>query len=152
MRIRDDLPSFEGPDVTWLGDASAALEPAPGTVLLVHFFAVSCDMCKTQLPRLVDWRDRTFAGKLRIIGVHMPRFPEDVDLPRVKTVVHEHRLTHPVAVDDQHTITNRFENEYVPSYFTFDADRKLIHKKAGEKALDFVEKAITRALGSASIG
>jgi len=149
MRIRDRLPALDGPGVTWLGDAAArdaALAPAPGTVLLVHFFAVSCEQCKTQLPRLVSWRDETFAGALRLVGVHMPRFPEDVDLPRVRGVAEEHGLVHPVAVDDEHAITDRFENEFVPAYYTFDAERNLIHKKAGETALDFVEKAIARAL------
>ncbi len=150
MRMGDAIPSLDGPGVTWLGaDPSAkdaALEPAPGTALLVHYFAVSCELCKSQLPTIRAWRDETYAGRLRVIGVHMPRYPEDVDLPRVRGVVEEHGLTHPVAVDDEHTITDRFGNEFVPCYYTFDAERKLVHKKAGETALEFVQKAIDRAL------
>ncbi|MDP3938531.1 MAG: TlpA family protein disulfide reductase, partial [Deltaproteobacteria bacterium] len=99
MKMGDKLPLLNGPGVTWLDDTAArdtALAPAPGTVLLVHFFAVSCEQCKSQLPRLVEWRDKTYAGRLQLVGVHMPRFPEDVDLPRVKSVVAEYGLAHPV--------------------------------------------------------
>ncbi len=145
MKIGDSMPALDGPGVTWLGDGPGAAS-APGAVTLVHFFSVSCELCKTQLPQVVAWRDRTFTGRLRVIGVHMPRYPEDVDLPRVKAVVEEYRLTHPVAADDEHTITDRFANEFVPSYYTFDRDGKLAHKKAGETAPKFVEQAIERAL------
>jgi thiol-disulfide isomerase/thioredoxin len=145
MKMGDPLPALDGPGVTWLNDGTGA-KPAPGAVTLVHFFAVSCELCKTQLPQIVEWRDRTYAGKIRVIGVHMPRYPEDVDLPRVRAVAAEHRLTHPVAVDDEHTITDRFANEFVPAYYTFDREGKLAHKKAGETALKFVQQAIDRAL------
>ncbi len=149
MKMGDKLPPLDGAGVTWLGGETArnaALAPTPGTLLLVHFFAVSCEQCKTQLSTLVEWRDKTYAGRVQLVGVHMPRFPEDVDLPRVKAVAAEYGLTHPVAVDDEHTITDRFENEFVPAYYTFDADRTLVHKKAGETALEFVEKALLRGL------
>ncbi|MDP3939838.1 MAG: redoxin domain-containing protein [Deltaproteobacteria bacterium] len=149
MKMGDKLPSLDGAGVSWLDDTAvrkAALAPEPGTVLLVHFFAVSCEQCKSQLPTLVEWRDKTYAGRVQLVGVHMPRYPDDVDLPRVKSVVAEYGLAHPVAVDDEHTITDRFANEFVPAYYTFDAERTLVHKKAGDTALGFVEKAILRGL------
>lgn len=145
MKMGDPLPELDGPGVTWLNDGAGAAT-APGAVTLVHFFSVSCELCKTQLPQIVEWRDRTYAGKIHVIGVHMPRYPEDVDLPRVRAVAQEHRLTHPVAVDDEHAITDRFANEFVPAYYTFDREGKLAHKKAGETALKFVQQAIDRAL------
>ena len=145
MKMGDPIPALDGPGITWLNDGAGAVS-APGAVTLVHFFSVSCELCKTQLPQIVEWRDGTYAGKIRVIGVHMPRYPEDVDLPRVRAVAEEHRLTHPVAVDDEHTITDRFANEFVPAYYTFDREGKLAHKKTGETALKFVQQAIDRAL------
>jgi thiol-disulfide isomerase/thioredoxin len=146
MKIGEPLPPLDGPGVTWLHDGSAAGRRADGAVTLVHFFSISCELCKTQLPDLLKLRDRFEKGGLRLVGVHMPRYPEDVDLPRVKAVVEEYGLTHPVAVDDEHTITDRFENEFVPSYYTFDRKGALAHKKAGETALEYVGQAIERLL------
>jgi len=147
MKIGDPLPPLDGPGVTWLNNGSVAGKPADGVVTLAHFFSVSCELCKTQLPDLLKLRDR-FKQGVRLIGVHMPRYPEDVDLPRVKAVVEEYGLTHPVAVDDEHTITDRFGNEFVPAYYTFDRKGALVHKKAGETALEYVGQAIERALKS----
>jgi thiol-disulfide isomerase/thioredoxin len=147
MKIGDPLPPLDGAGVTWLNNGSVAGKPADGVLTLVHFFSVSCELCKTQLPDVLKLRDR-FKPGVRVIGVHMPRYPEDVDLPRVKAVVEEYGLTHTVAVDDEHTITDRFGNEFVPSYYTFDRKGLLVHKKAGETALEYVEQALERALKS----
>ncbi|KFM99351.1 thiol-disulfide oxidoreductase ykuV domain protein [Bacillus clarus] len=44
----------------------------------------------------------------------------------------EHGITQPILVDNQHKITDAFENQYVPAYYVFDKTGVLRHFQAGE--------------------
>ncbi|MBK9622813.1 MAG: hypothetical protein IPO31_26845 [Candidatus Obscuribacter sp.] len=52
-------------------------------------------------------------------------------------------------MDNWHTITDRFENKYVPALYLFDAEHKMRHFQAGEKAVKMTEPVVQRVLGLA---
>ena len=65
----------------------------------------------------------------------------------VKKAIDEYEVKQPCVVDNWHTITDRFENKYVPALYLFDADHKMRHFQAGEKAVKMTEPVIQRVLG-----
>jgi hypothetical protein len=84
---------------------------------------------------------------LQVVAMHMPRYEEDTNVERVKQDVAEYRMTQPVGLDHEHTVTNRFENEYVPAFFVFGKDGTLKFRAAGDKGFQKVEPKVREALG-----
>ena len=145
------MPSFEGATEWFNATGAAALEQAKGHPLLVHFWSVSCGLCKEKLPRVAEWRDRHEAEGLRVIAVHMPRYPEDTDVEAVRDAVTTCRITEPCAVDNEHKLRDAFKNEqgFVPAYYLFDAEGKMRCFAAGEHALGIITPALERVLAAA---
>ncbi len=147
MRIGTQMPSLSG--VEWLnGDAAEVDPPVDGHPTLVHFWSVSCGMCKENLPTLAQWREERRAEGLRVVAIHMPRYPADTDIEGVKAAVAEFGLVEPCAIDNEHKLRDAFGNDrgYVPAYYVFDGQRKLRGFAAGERGLGLIRPAIDRVL------
>ncbi|MDP5276226.1 redoxin domain-containing protein [Chengkuizengella axinellae] len=145
MRLRSELPDFEG--VTEWVNGSLSKADLAGKPVLIHFWAVSCHMCKESLPQINEWRTKYEEEfNLKVLGVHMPRSEKDTDIPVAKETIEKYELEHPVMIDNQHAITDKFQNEYVPAYYLFDENHQLRHFQAGEKGLKMVEQRINKIL------
>ena len=148
MRIGTEMPSLDGA-TEWLNATGAAAEAkAEGRPTLVHFWSVSCGICKENLPRVARWRDERAADGLRVVAVHMPRHESDTDVEKVREVVGEYQITEPCAVDNEHKLKDAFQNEqgYVPAYYLFDAEGKLRCFAAGERGINLVAASLERLL------
>lgn len=148
MRIGTEMPKLDGA-TEWFGSTQAhAEEEIKGHPTLVHFWSVSCEMCKENLPRVAEWRDKLHADGLRVIAIHMPRYEADTDVESVHDAVAEYNITEPCAIDNQHKLRDAFQNEqgYVPAYYLFDADGKLKSFAAGERGFSMVSAALDRIL------
>jgi thiol-disulfide isomerase/thioredoxin len=146
------MPSLEGA-TEWFGSTQAHAEAEiKGHPTLVHFWAVSCGICKENLPRITEWRDARRASGLRVIAVHMPRYESDTDTEAVRDAIAKYNITEPCAVDNQHKLRDAFGNEqgYVPAYYLFDAEGKLKSFAAGERGFNMVSAALERLLAQAS--
>ncbi|HEX8709087.1 MAG TPA: redoxin domain-containing protein [Pyrinomonadaceae bacterium] len=151
MRIGTQMPRLEGA-TEWFGGTGAHAEAeAQGHPTLVHFWAISCGICKENLPRIAEWRDGRGAEGLRVIAVHMPRYEADTDVEEVRAAIAEYNITEPCAIDNEHKLRDAFQNEqgYVPAYYLFDAEGKLRSFAAGERGLDLVSSALERTLAAA---
>jgi len=154
MRIGTLMPSLEGA-TEWFGGTQAHAEAEiKGHPTLVHFWAVSCGVCKENLPRITEWRDARRASGLRVIAVHMPRYEADTDTEAVRDAIAQYNITEPCAVDNQHKLRDAFQNEqgYVPAYYLFDAEGKLKSFAAGERGFNMITAALERLLAQASQG
>lgn len=151
MRIGTEMPTLDGATEWLKGSAEEALAEAKGRPVLVHFWSLSCGMCKENLPRVGEWRDNYREAGLRLIAVHMPRYPADMDVNSVREAISEYGITEPCAVDNEHKLRDAFHNEhgYVPAYYLFDRDHKLKGFAAGEYGVKVMEPALTRLLGVA---
>jgi thioredoxin-like negative regulator of GroEL len=148
MRLRTEIPALEGA-TEWV-NGTVNKEDLVGKPILVHFWAVSCYLCKESLPMLNIWREQYGAQYgLQVIGVHMPRSEKDTDIDAAKAVISEYELTHPVMIDNSHVIAEAFQNEYVPAFYLFDQSNQLRHFQAGEKGLKMVEQRLHKILGVA---
>ena len=152
MRIGTEMPSLEGATEWFNSTGAAAAEQAKGHPTLIHFWSVSCGICKDSMPRVAEWRDRRTDDGLRVIAIHMPRHASDTDTEAVRDCITAHNITEPCAVDNEHKLRDAFLNEYgyVPAYYLFDAEGKLRCFAAGERGLQMIAPALERVLAGAS--
>ena len=151
IRIGTPMPSLEGA-TEWLhGAADEVLNDAQGHPVLVHFWSVSCGMCKDNLPSVAQWREAYRDAGLRVIAIHMPRYAEDTNVDSVRDAVAKYEISDPLAVDNEHKLRDSFQNEhgYVPAYYLFDEQHKLKSFAAGEYGVKVIEPAIARMLAAA---
>ena len=148
MKIGTQLPSLEGA-TEWIGATQAHAEAeAAGHPTLVHFWSVSCDVCKENLPFVALLRDRKRDQGLRVIGVHLPRYPADLDVEAVRDLVSRYGMTEPMAIDNGHKLRDAFQNDegFVPAYYLFDAEGKLRGSGVGRRGLEMLKPAFERLL------
>jgi thiol-disulfide isomerase/thioredoxin len=145
MRLREELPDFPG--VTEWVNGQVTKADLAGKPVLVHFWSVSCYMCKESLPQINEWRDKYKEQGLQVVGIHMPRSEADTDIQAIKDTIAQYNLTHPIAIDNAMKTTDAFQNEYVPAFYLFDETLQLRHFQAGEKGLNLLKKRLHRILG-----
>lgn len=151
LRIGTEMPSL-GDATEWFNATQARAESeSEGHPTLVHFWAVSCGICKDNMPRVSEWRDRMREEGLRVIAVHMPRYEADTNVEDVREAIAKYNITEPCAVDNMHKLREAFKNDqgYVPAYYLFDAEGKLRCFAAGERGLDMLSSALDRVMGAA---
>jgi thiol-disulfide isomerase/thioredoxin len=142
------LPSLKG-GTDWFNSEPIKDEDLKGKTVLIHFWAISCGICKESLPEVTEWSQKYASQGLRVISVHMPRQESDTNVEEVKKAIDEYGVKQPCVVDNWHEITDGFENKYVPAFYLFDTSGKMRDFKAGEKAPKMVEQAIERILKEA---
>lgn len=147
LRMDAPLPSIEG-GTDWFNSPPIKNDELKGVPVLIHFWAISCGICKESLPEISSWLDKYGSKGLKIVSVHMPRQESDTNIDAVKEAVKEYEVKQPCVVDNWHEITDGFENKYVPAFYLFDEDGKMRQFNAGEKAAKLVESAIERVLNA----
>lgn len=118
-----------------------------GHPTLIQFRAISCPMCKHNMPRLQSLVEGYTEFGLQLLSIHMPRSESDMDVEKVKIAVQELGLTGPCAIDNDHAIGNLFQTGGAwPYYFLFDAEGKLRSRAAGSLGLKMAENSLKRLL------
>jgi thiol-disulfide isomerase/thioredoxin len=152
MRIGAPVPRLDGA-TEWFGATQAHAEAdAAGQPTLIHFWSVSCGICKDNLPRVGQWRDELKERGLRVIAVHMPRYESDTDVEAVREAIANYGIIEPCAVDNEHKLREAFQNDqgYVPAYYLFDREGRLKSFAAGERGIDMLKSALDRLLTPAA--
>ncbi len=146
MRIGDPIPSFEGATTWFNGSLENTTEAIKDKPVLVHFWAVSCGICKDKMPQLNDIKKKYGELGLQTIAVHMPRYEADTDLDTVDQAIRDNKITEPTAVDSLHKVKDAFQNEqgWVPVYYLFDAEGKLKTRAAGEFGVSVLQGALDK--------
>ena len=151
MRIGTEMPSLDGATEWFNATQSRAENESEGHPTLVHFWAVSCGICKDNMPRVNEWRDARREEGLRVVAVHMPRYEADTNIEDVREAISKYNITEPCAVDNMHRLREAFKNDqgFVPAYYLFDAEGKLRCFAAGERGLDMLASALERVMAGA---
>ncbi len=145
MRVDAPLPSLTGA-TRWF-NSTVSREELIGQPTLIHFWSVSCHICKETMPGVVEWKEKYAPNGLRMVGIHVPRQEEDTDIGHVEELVNQYHMAHPIAVDNQLTIAGAFANEFVPAFYVFDREGKLRFRAGGDKGFQMVEGRIRRVCG-----
>lgn len=145
-RMDSPMPSLDG-GTDWFNSAPITKDELKGHTVIIHFWSISCGVCKESLPDVERWISSYGPKGLKVISVHMPRQESDTNVESVKECIDEYEIKQPVVVDNWHKITDALENKYVPAYYVFDTELKMRHFSAGEKAVKMVEPVLERLLG-----
>lgn len=146
MKLREQMPELDGATVWYNSEPIQKSDLIGNKPTLIHFWSVSCELCKTAMPNINEFRDE-YKDELNVIAVHMPRSENDLDLDLVQKVAEEHDITQPIFVDSDHALTDAFKNEYVPAYYVFDTEGQLRHFQAGDGGMKMLTKRVNRVLG-----
>ncbi len=146
--MRTPLPSLDGA-VEWIDDRPSS-EDLQGKPVLVHFWSLTCYLCHDVADQIRAWREKYEPLGLVFISVHQPRSEAELDVDAVRADAREAmRLTQPIAVDSEHAIVDRFQNQFVPAYYLFDRAHRLRHFQAGDKGYERITAAMERVLSEA---
>lgn len=132
---------------TWTNGGLPSASELEGHPVLVHFWSISCYICHDVVDQINKWRDIYGPQGLKVIAVHQPRGPEELDIANVTAdALGPMGITQPLAIDNEHTIVGRFANQFVPAYYVFNRNHELRHFQAGDKGYDRIEAAIVKVL------
>ncbi|CAN5616582.1 thiol-disulfide oxidoreductase YkuV [soil metagenome] len=140
------MPALVGATTWFNGSLDETTKNIEGKPVLVHFWAVSCGICKEKMPQLNELKAKYGALGLQTVAVHMPRYEADTDLDTVKEAVEANHIIEPTAVDSLHKLKDAFQNEqgWVPVYYLFDAEGKLKTRAAGEFGIGVLQGALDK--------
>lgn len=146
MRLNEKIPEF-GIAKEWINTEPLTTETISGKPICVHFWSVSCKLCKKAMPSFVRIRD-TYADTLQVISVHTPLSEDDMDLDlnEIRSVAAENDLTEPIAIDNEESLSKAFNIHFVPAYYLFDHSGKLRYIQRGKVNAKMLEKQIRRLI------
>ncbi|HEX5564013.1 MAG TPA: TlpA disulfide reductase family protein [Sporosarcina sp.] len=150
MKLHEQMPELNGATV-WLNGRYEKADLIGRSPTLIHFWSISCRLCKESMPYMNNLRSR-FKDRLNIIAVHMPRSEEDLNLQQIKKVAAEHNMTHPIFVDGELILTDAFDNQYVPAYYLFDKKGRLRHYQTERSGMGMLRKRVDRLLNEMDRG
>lgn len=146
------MPSLEGATTWFNGSQEDTEQRIKGKPVLVHFWAVSCGICKDKMPALRDLKKKYGVLGLQTVAVHMPRYEADTDLDTIKQAMEANNIDEVTAIDSLHKLKDAFQNEqgWVPVYYLFDAEGKLKTRAAGEYGVSVLTTALEKMFPAAS--
>ena len=149
MKLGRQMPELIG-ETVWLNGQYDNADLIGNRPTLIHFWSISCKLCKEVMPRINYLRDN-YKGDLNVIAVHMPRSTEDKDMQHIKKVAAVHDIAHPIFIDDDLILSDSFDVRYVPVCFLFDREGRLRHIQEGAYGMKLLEKRVKRVVDELKI-
>lgn len=144
LRIGTEMPELTGA-TDWLNGGEVGPQDVAGHLTLVHFWSVSCYICKNNMPTLKHWKQEFGNKGLKFVAVHMPRAENELDVAWVKRIAAEQGIDEACAIDNDHELGDRYQTGGLwPSYFLFDAEGKMRNRAAGDAGLKSIEATLNR--------
>ena len=73
---------------------------------------------------------------MAFISIHQPRSEAGLGIPAVKNDARdEMKITQPCAIDNEHAIVERFENQFVPAFYVFDRAHRAAPFSGGRQGI-----------------
>jgi len=130
----------------WLNSAPLTMEGLRGRVVLVEFWTRGCWNCRNVEPYIKAWHQRYRNRGLVVIGVHAPEFPYERDIDGLRSYLHDHAITYPVAVDNDFASWHAWQNRAWPALYLVDKKGVVQYQRIGEGGYEQTEAAIRRLL------
>jgi len=145
MKLRESMPELTGA-TEWVNSGELLKGDLIGTKpVLIHFWSISCYSCKKGMEK-INYFYEAYEDKLNVVTIHMPRSEEDRNTSLIKQTADAYQLKKPIAIDDNHTITDLFNNRYVPAFYLFDQKGKLRYLQSGKTGTTVLRTRINRIL------
>jgi glutathione peroxidase-family protein len=144
------LPAFKVE--RWVNSAPLTAAGLRGKVVLVDVWEYTCINWIRTLPYVQAWnRDYASLG-LVVIGVHSPEFEFSKRAENIDRGIREHKLTYPIAIDNEFAVWRALGNDAWPAKYLFDREGKLVKRWVGEGRYDEIESEIRRLLVAGNPG
>lgn len=144
-----DAPAFSGDLTNWINSKPLTLQDLKGKVVLVDFWTYSCINCIRTQPYLRGWYDTYKNSNFVIVGMHAPEFAFEKVPANVQKAVKDAKLTYPIALDNNFSTWNAYNNQYWPGSYLIDATGKVRRVHSGEGEYKETEAAIRDLLQEA---
>ena len=131
----------------WVNSKPLTLKKLRGKVVLIDFWTYSCINCLRTLPHVKAWYHAYHHRGLVVIGVHTPEFAFEHVPGNVRGAVHRLGVRYPVALDNDYSTWNAFQNQYWPAKYLIDRSGHLRYYHFGEGSYDTTEARIRTLLG-----
>lgn len=146
LRMRSPLPSLEGVS-SWVNGEMPTADELRGKPVVVQFWSITCYICHDVVEQVNAWREKFEKQGVVFLSVHQPRSESELDVDAVtKDALENMKITQPLAIDNEHTLVEKFQNQFVPAYYVFNRNHELRHFQAGDKGYDRIEAAIDRVV------
>ena len=133
----------------WINSPPLTPERLAGKVVLYDFWTYSCINCQRTIPYLRSWFDRYRDDGLVVVGIHSPEFDFEKVHKNVEAAAKRLDVTWPIALDDDMTIWERFENNSWPADYFADRRGRIVYSHIGEGDYTTAENVIRQLLGIA---
>ena len=120
-----------------------------GNVVLLNLWATWCGPCRAEVPALLSLHER-FAGRgFKVVGISLD---DPGDEPAVRDFVREQKITYPVALDKDGTLSKAFHVSVLPTSMLIDRQGRIVWQDIGMLSKDNPKLvgAIESALGKKS--
>jgi cytochrome c biogenesis protein CcdA/thiol-disulfide isomerase/thioredoxin len=137
----------------WLntpGDKPLSISGLKGRVVLIDFWTYSCINCQRTLPHVEAWNRSYAKDGLTIIGVHTPEFAFEHVASNVTQAAKQLGVVYPIALDNDYTTWDNYDNEYWPAEYLIDATGHVRHVDFGEGNYGQTESLIRTLLKTAN--
>lgn len=145
LPVEGQLPALDGA-VAWLNSPPLTPESLRGKVVVIDFWTYSCINCLRALPYVKTWYERYKDQGLVVIGIHAPEFAFEKNIANVKRAVADLEITYPIAIDNDYTLWQAFNNQYWPAHYFIDAQGRIRGHHFGEGNYDESEQLIRQLL------
>jgi cytochrome c biogenesis protein CcdA/thiol-disulfide isomerase/thioredoxin len=135
----------------WLNSDPLTMEQLRGKVVLVDFWTYSCINCIRTLPYLTNWYDTYKDKGFVIVGVHTPEFEFEKNPANVKQAIERFKIHYPVAMDNNYSTWDNFQNQYWPAHYLIDQNGIVRQVHFGEGKYLETENDIRALLGLAPL-
>lgn len=146
---RPAAPSFEGA-TGWLNVTRPLnAEDLRGHVVLVDFWTSCCINCLHTLPALKELEARFPASSFLVVGVHSPKFETERGTDRLEAIARQYRIQHPIAVDGNMAIWDRWGASSWPTLALIDSSGRIAWVGHGEPDVDELANVIAAEIARA---
>jgi thiol-disulfide isomerase/thioredoxin len=131
----------------WINTAEPlTMATLKGQVVLVDFWTYCCINCIHVIPDLKFLEEKYKDQPFVVIGVHSGKFDQEKDVENIRTAVKRYAIEHPVAVDSDFAIWQRFGARAWPTVMLIDSTGRPVGQVSGEGHREVLDRAIAKVL------
>jgi len=146
-----DMKAVEFPAQTrWLNTSEkVTLSSLRGRVVILDFWTYCCINCLHTLPRLAELEKAYSDKPLTVLGIHSGKFEQERSDEKVRQAIEKYEIHHPVAMDDDYSIWNRWGVRAWPTLVFIDTEGNVAGTTSGEPELGELKRIVDALLEKA---
>ncbi|MDE1770038.1 MAG: redoxin domain-containing protein [Thaumarchaeota archaeon] len=130
-------------DFDWINTKEPlSLEKLRGHIIVLDFWTYCCINCMHTLPVLAELEKKYKDRPVIFIGVHSAKFFNEKDRKNIEQAVMRYEVQHPVLVDKEMVVWNKFGVGGWPTIVIIDPNGILVYRQSGEGQKEMIEDTI----------